>query len=64
MKKDKGKLASGSVPESGEESLAALIKEAGKTAREQKKRMLEEHYKKIHLAVTGRLGNLQQEKSA
>ncbi|VAW28562.1 hypothetical protein MNBD_BACTEROID07-31 [hydrothermal vent metagenome] len=63
MNKDKEKLASGSVPEPGEESLAALIKEAGKTAREQKKRMLEEHFKKVHLAVTGQLGNLQQEKS-
>ena len=30
MNKDKGKSASGSVPEPGEESLAALIKEAGK----------------------------------
>jgi len=64
MNKDKDKLSYGSAPEPGEESLATLIKEAGKTAREQKKRMLEEHYKKIHLAVTGRLGNLQQEKSA
>ena len=64
MNKDKDKLSYGSVPESGEESLAALIKEAGKTAREQKKRMLEEHFKKIHLAVTGQLENLQQEKSA
>jgi len=63
MNKDKGKSASGSVPEPGEESLAALIKEAGKTAREQKKRMLEEHFKKVHLAVTGQLENLQQEKS-
>jgi len=25
--------------------------------------MLEEHFKKVHLAVTGQLGNLQQEKS-
>ncbi len=63
MNKDKGKSASGFVPEPGEESLAALIKEAGKTAREQKKRMLEEHFRKIHLAVTGQLENLQQEKS-
>ncbi len=63
MNKDKEKSASGSVPEPGEESLAALIKEAGKTAREQKKRMLEEHFKKVHLAVTGQLENLRQEKS-
>jgi len=63
MKKDKAKSASGYVSEPGEESLAILIKEAGKTAREQKKKMLEEHFKKIHLAVTGQLGNQQQKKS-
>ena len=63
MNKDKGKSASSDVPEPGEKSLAILIKEAGETAREQKKRMLEEHFKKVHLAVTGQLVNLQQEKS-
>ncbi len=63
MNEDKNKSASHYAPEPGEESLAILMKEAGKTAREQKKRMLEEHFKKIHLAVTGQLGNLQQEKS-
>ncbi len=63
MNIDKKKSESGVVPEPGEESLAALIKEAGKTAREQKKRMLEEHFKKVHLAVTGQLESLQQEKS-
>lgn len=63
MIKDKDKFASGYAPEPGEERLAILIKEAGKTAREQKKKMLEEHFNKIHLAVTGQLGNQQQEKS-
>jgi hypothetical protein len=44
------------MPEPGEEKLALLIHEAGKTAREQKKIMFEEHFRKIHLAVTGKLG--------
>lgn len=65
MNTNKKKLPPKNEPEPGEENLTLLIKEAGKTAREQKKRMLEEHFKKIHLAVTGQLGNgnLQQEKS-
>ncbi len=63
MNEDKGKLAAEYVPEPGEENLAVLIKEAGQTARERKKRMLEEHFKKVNLAVTGQLGKLQQEKS-
>jgi hypothetical protein len=43
------------APEPGEENLALLIQEAGKTAREQNKKMFEEHFRKIHLAVTGKL---------
>jgi len=63
MIRDKKKSAFRLVPEAGEESLALLIKEAGKTVRLQNKKMFEEHFRKIHLAVTGQLENLQQEKS-
>ncbi len=42
-------------PESGEDELAQLIKEAGETARERKKKAMDEHFKKLRAAITGTL---------
>ena len=41
--------------ESGEEELAILIKEAGKTARARKKKAMDEHFQKLHMAIIGDL---------
>jgi hypothetical protein len=39
--------------EPGEEQLAKLIKEAGKTARERKKKTMDNHFKKLRAAIAG-----------
>ena len=54
MKKNSTKNNS-SPMESGDQELALLIKEAGKTARERKKKAMAAHFKKIKLAVIGKL---------
>ncbi len=43
------------IIESGEEELAILIKEAGKTARARKKKAMDEHFQKLHMAIVGTL---------
>ena len=43
------------ITESGEEELALLIKEAGKTARARKKKAMDEHFQKLNLAIIGTL---------
>ena len=43
------------VTESGEEELAILIKEAGRTARARKKKAMDEHFQKLHMAIIGTL---------
>ena len=45
--------------ESGEEELAILIKEAGKTARARKKKAMDEHFQKLHMAIIGTLSHEQ-----
>lgn len=60
--KDTKKSVFGPDSEPGEERLAFLIREAGRAVREKKKKMLEAHFNKIHLAVTGQLGKQGQEK--
>ncbi len=52
-----------SPPEPGEEELAKLIKEAGKTARERKKKVMAEHFKKLRAAITGATSSPQQNRS-
>ena len=46
---------SADITESGEEELALLIKEAGKTARARKKKAMDEHFQKLHMAIVGTL---------
>lgn len=63
MDKDLKKHQAGNTPEPGEEKIALLIKKAGAAAREKKKKMLEEHIRKVHLAVTGKLDSFEKSKS-
>jgi hypothetical protein len=55
MKKVEKELPPEQAPESGEEELALLIKEAGESARIRKKKAMDDHFKRLHLAVTGGL---------
>ncbi len=41
--------------ESGEEALEALIKEAGEAARKRKRKVMDEHAKKLYDAVRGKV---------
>ena len=52
-----------SPPEQGEEELAKLIKEAGKTARKRKKKVIDEHFKKLRVAITGTTPSSQKSRS-
>ena len=61
MKKEKVVSTSGNLPESGEEKLAMLIKEAGESARARKKKAMDEHFKRRHMAVTGALSSSQND---
>jgi hypothetical protein len=55
MRKTKMALVSDQLFETGEENLAMLIKEAGESARIRKKKAMDEHFKRLHMAVTGTL---------
>jgi len=48
------------VPETGEENLAALIKEAGAEARARKKKIMDYHFKKLRAAARGTLDSFEQ----
>ncbi len=50
------------LTESGERELAMLIKEAGKAARARKKKVMEKHFQKLHMALTGALPSSQPNK--
>ena len=50
------------LAESGEEELAILIKEAGKSARARKKKVMEKHFQKLHMALTATLPSSQPNK--
>lgn len=51
------------IAESGERELAILIKEAGKAARARKRKVMKEHFQKIHMALTGTLPSSQTSKT-
>ncbi len=55
MKKNKIIKASPYIPESGEESLAILIRKAGAEARARKKKAMEYHLRKLHAAACDNL---------
>ena len=50
-------------PESAEESLAVLIKEAGEEARKRKKKAMKEHAIKLRDAIHGKLADVRQTES-
>ncbi len=51
MKKNKKDKDTGYVPEPGEKALNLLIKEAGEEARKRKKKVMDNHFHKLHDAI-------------
>ena len=63
MKNIKAGQISSITPESGEEALAKLIKEAGAEARTRKKKAMEYHFKKLHAAACDTLASFERANS-
>ncbi len=64
MKKNESNQNNAYIPESGEEALAILIKEAGEEARKRKKKAMENHFRKLHAAICDTLTSIKQADSA